>query len=183
MTDLRPLMSADAEHWHTPAWLLDAIREAFGQIDLDPCSCDGNPTGAIRFLTPESSPDGLASDWCELAKGGLVFANPPYGGRNRIMDRWAQKADLEARRGANVLLLVPARTDTAWWHCLPPVRGMGGWIACFLQGRLKFTRPPGSGKGRATASAPFPSVLLYAGRRKLDQAMRLFERLGGQVRV
>jgi site-specific DNA-methyltransferase (adenine-specific) len=39
--------------------------------------------------------------------------NLPYG---RAIRRWLRKAREENVRGATVVCLVPARTDTAWWH-------------------------------------------------------------------
>jgi len=49
--------------------------------------------------------------------------------------------------GATVVCLVPARTDTRWWHDY----AMKGRIE-FIRGRLKF--------GNAKNSAPFPSALV-----------------------
>jgi hypothetical protein len=70
--------------------------------------------------------------------------NPPYG---RVIGKWVKKAYEESLRGALVMCLLPARTDTAWWHdyC------MRGEVT-FLRGRLKF--------GDAKAGAPFPSALV-----------------------
>ncbi len=39
--------------------------------------------------------------------------NPPYG---RTIGEWMKKANDEAKHGATVVCLVPARTDTNWWH-------------------------------------------------------------------
>ena len=52
--------------------------------------------------------DGLSLDWF-----GRVFMNPPYG---RALSHWVSKAKSAADKGAMVVGLVPARTDTAWWQ-------------------------------------------------------------------
>ena len=67
--------------------------------------------------------------------------NPPYG---REIGRWMKKA---SEASATVVCLVPARTDTAWWHDY----AMQGEIE-FLRGRLKF--------GDSKNSAPFPSAIV-----------------------
>ena len=70
--------------------------------------------------------------------------NPPYG---REIMSWMEKAYTSSRYGATVVCLVPARTDTAWWHTY----AMKGEIT-FLRGRLKF--------GGHKNSAPFPSAVV-----------------------
>ena len=64
------------------------------------------------------------------------------------------KANAEAERGATVICLVPARTDTKWWH-----ESVIHHEIRFIKGRLKF--------GNAKTSAPFPSALIIM-RRKSD---------------
>jgi hypothetical protein len=73
--------------------------------------------------------------------------NPPYG---RAIKDWMAKAYDSSKNGAKVVCLVPARTDTAWWHDY----AMKGEIT-FLRGRLKF--------GNSKNSAPFPSALVVFG--------------------
>jgi len=82
---------------------------------------------------------GLARPW-----SGNVFMNPPYG---TTIGLWMAKAWGESQRGALVVCLVPARTDTRWWHEYA-VRGE----IRFIRGRLRF----GAGK----YSAPFPSAVV-----------------------
>lgn len=77
-----------------------------------------------------------------------MFCNPPYG---RDVGAWVRKGYEEAQKpGTKVVMLLPARTDTAWFHdyCAK------GKIE-FLRGRLKF----GDGKG----TAPFPSMIVIFG--------------------
>jgi site-specific DNA-methyltransferase (adenine-specific) len=78
--------------------------------------------------------------------------NPPYG---REIGKWMAKAHEEADRGATVVCLVPARTDTAWWHD----HAAKADEIRFVRGRLKFIRDDGRND-----SAPFPSaVVIFRG--------------------
>src|SRR5690348_1274216 len=123
--------SATDQHW-TPDTLLDAVRSFYTGNFFDPC-----PRGVPSF-------DGLSIPW-----QSDVFCNPPYG---RMIGRWSQKAYAEYIEGAayQVLLLVPARTDTRWMQPL-----LERFPVCFVRGRLRF--------GEARSSAPFPSALIYMG--------------------
>ncbi len=73
--------------------------------------------------------------------------NPPYG---REIGLWMKKAYETSFNNSKVVCLVPARTDTAWWHDY----AMKGEIT-FLRGRLKF--------GDHKNSAPFPSAIIVFG--------------------
>ena len=87
--------------------------------------------------------DGLAQEW-----RGVCWMNPPYG---RGIGAWVRKAFETAESGRGmVVCLLPARTDTSWWHDY----AMKGEIV-FLRGRLKF--------GEAKNSAPFPSAIVIFG--------------------
>lgn len=126
--------------WETPQWLFDKLDAAY-HFDLDVCARPENAKCG-RYYTPEQ--DGLTQDW-----SGVCWMNPPYG---REIGKWVRKAYETAVQGGTVVCLLPARTDTAWWHdyC------MRGNIE-FLRGRLKF--------GNAKNSAPFPSaIVVFSGR-------------------
>lgn len=126
--------------WETTQWLFDKLDAAY-HFDLDVCARPENAK-CRRYYTPEQ--DGLTQDW-----SGVCWMNPPYG---REIGKWVRKAYETAVQGGTVVCLLPARTDTAWWHdyC------MRGNIE-FLRGRLKF--------GNAKNSAPFPSaIVVFSGR-------------------
>ena len=131
------LLSSKDMAWTTPRELFDWLNLRFG-FTLDPC-CVPETALCAKFYTPED--DGLSQSW----RGERVFMNPPYG---REVGQWVEKAYNEARKGAFVVGLVPARTDTAWWHNYV----IGKASILYLSGRLKF--------GDAKQSAPFPSVIL-----------------------
>jgi site-specific DNA-methyltransferase (adenine-specific) len=83
--------------------------------------------------------------------------NPPYG---REMKHWVAKAHTESLRGATVVCLIPARTDTAYWHD----HVMHASELRFIKRRLHFSCARHDARretGEATAhNAPFPSVVV-----------------------
>lgn len=119
----------------TPQDFFDKLNAEFG-FDLDVCANDENAK-CSKYFTKEH--DGLAQEWC-----GVVWMNPPYG---REIGAWMRKANESARGGAVVVCLVPARTDTRWWHEYAIKHEIR-----FIRGRLKF--------GNAKNSAPFPSAVV-----------------------
>lgn len=89
----------------------------------------------------------------EYRGGGSVFCNPPYG---RALGAWVRKAYEEAQTGTTVVLLIPARTDTAYFHDYI----YGKAEIRFLRGRLHFEDEDGN----RFPPAPFPSmVVIYNG--------------------
>lgn len=129
--------SSETDLWSTPQDFFDRLNAEW-DFTLDPC-CTSENRKCPRYFTKESN--GLSQSW----EGERVFMNPPYG---RTIGAWMQKAYEESIRGKTaVVCLVPARTDTAWWHDY----AMKGKIT-FLRGRLKF--------GGHKNSAPFPSAIV-----------------------
>lgn len=129
--------SSKTDLWSTPQDFYSALDKEFG-FNLDPCATKENAKCA-EFYTLND--DGLAKDWA-----GIVFMNPPYG---REIGKWVKKAAYEVERGfaSIVVCLLPARTDTKWWHDYV----IGNEIR-FVKGRLKF--------GNSKNSAPFPSAVV-----------------------
>ena len=101
------LLSSKNMCWCTPQDLFDKLNDEFDFV-LDAAATD-KTTKCRLYYTPET--DGLSQSWdC----GGAVFCNPPYG---RKIGKWIQKAYHEAARGKNpIVLLIPARTDTNYFH-------------------------------------------------------------------
>src|SRR5688572_4824194 len=97
--------SSASDEWATPLAFFNQCNVEFGPFDLDACATAENAK-APRYFT--KADDGLAQEW-----RGRVWMNPPYG---RTIGAWMRKAYESARAGAVVVCLVPARTDTAWWH-------------------------------------------------------------------
>jgi len=128
--------SSETDLWATPMSFFKKYDDLYG-FELDVCASVDNAK-CKKFFTKED--DGLKQEWT-----GVCWMNPPYG---REIGLWMKKA-WESK--ATVVCLVPARTDTKWWHDY----AMKGEIE-FIRGRLKF--------GNAKNSAPFPSaVVVYRG--------------------
>jgi DNA N-6-adenine-methyltransferase (Dam) len=95
-----------SDEWYTPPHVFDAIGCGF---DLDVSSPGPETTPWIparRFLTA----DGLESQW-----SGLVWMNPPFGGRNGIVP-WLEKFFAHG----NGIALTPDRTSAPWWQQFQP---------------------------------------------------------------
>ena len=102
----RALLSSNTNEWSTPRAFFAALDAEF-HFNLDPCSTRENRK-CEKFFTIED--DGLQQDW----GGYRVFCNPPYG---REIADWVRKCSEEAKKpGTLVVMLIPARTDTAYFH-------------------------------------------------------------------
>src|SRR5262249_24642166 len=122
--------------WEIPPEIF-ATYDAEFHFTLDVCATAATAKCA-RFFSPAE--DGLAQDWGT----DVCWMNPPYG---RKISAWLEKAYRRSLAGATVVCLIPARTDTRWWHT---------WVEPsaeirFLKGRLRFSG--------ATVNAPFPSAV------------------------
>lgn len=130
--------SSQKDDWETPQELFDRLDRMF-HFTLDAASTDENAKCEKHFTAED---DGLKQSWA----GETVWLNPPYG---RQIGKWVQKAFEEGQKPDTfIVCLLPARTDTAWFHdyC------RRGYVQ-FIRGRLKF--------GRSKNSAPFPSMLVF----------------------
>jgi len=131
------LFSKASEEWETPQDLFDSLNTLY-HFTLDAAATTENAK-CQRFFTKED--DALAQDW----GGEIVWCNPPYG---RSIRKWVKKAYEESRKpGTKVVMLLPARTDVAWFH---DYAKKGNVV--FIRGRLRF--------GGAQSCAPFPSILV-----------------------
>ena len=137
------MFSSKKEDWETPKDFFDKLNDEF-QFTLDACSDDKNYS-VFKHFTKED--DGHSKDW----GGEITFCNPPYG---RKIGQWVKKAYETHKSAWNykyktvVVMLLPARTDTKWFHDYiynkAEIR--------FIKGRLKF--------GGCKNPAPFPSMIV-----------------------
>ena len=133
------MFSSATNEWATPQDFYDELNKEF-EFTLDPCATPENAK-CSKFYTQKE--DGLKQDW----KGERVFCNPPYG--SAIKD-WVKKCSEESKKaGTIVVMLIPARTDTKYFH--EYIYNKAREIR-FVKGRLKF--------GRSKNSAPFPSMVV-----------------------
>lgn len=127
------LFSSNTDLWATPQDFFDKLDAEF-HFDLDVCALPDNAK-CDRFFTPDI--DGLSQEWART-----VWCNPPYG---RQICKWVKKAH---DSDCTVVMLLPARTDTAWFHNYI----YGKAEIRFVRGRLKF--------GGAKWNAPFPCMVV-----------------------
>ena len=119
-----PLLPGSPDNWSTPKEVYESLNREFCFTD-DPCPIGGS--------------GGLDRAW-----GSSTFVNPPYS----EMRLWVRYGYEQSQLGKTIVMLIPSRTDTKWWH----EYAMKADEIRFLRGRLKF--------GGSRNSAPFPSVLL-----------------------
>lgn len=129
-----------SNEWPTPDPVYRVLDLEFG-FTLDAAASDEHHK-CDRYFTIER--DGLSQAW-----DGVVWVNPPYG---RVIGQWVAKAYAESLAGATVVMLIPSRTDTGWWHDY--VLASGAEVR-FIRGRLNF-----GPKKSSKHSAPFPSAVV-----------------------
>jgi len=132
---------SQTDDWATPQALFDQLDEIHN-FTLDVAASLSNHKTAKWFGLDHDNPalrDGLAMSWA----GESVWCNPPYG---RVIKEWVKKAHQESQH-ASIVMLLPARTDTQWFHDYA-IRHK----VTFIKGRLKF--------GNGQVAAPFPSILV-----------------------
>lgn len=147
------------DDWATPRKIFDPIHK-FAEFTVDACANDFNKRIDNYW---DIKKDGLSQDWSTHR----VWCNPPFG---RSIGDWVETAAMTdwGHGFTGAIFLVPARTDTAWWH---------DWVMpyaeiTFLRGRVKYEHPTDT----SGAAAPFPSVLLYYGslaglKEKIERAL------------
>ena len=137
------MFSSKTDLWETPQEFFDELDQEF-HFDLDVCALPENAK-CSRYYSPEQN--GLSQPW-----EGVCWCNPPYG---RGIGKWVQKGFLASvSGGATVVMLLPARTDTKWFHEYI----YGKAEVRFIKGRLKF--------GGSKNSAPFPSMVVVFRRKE-----------------
>lgn len=128
--------SSASSEWETPKDFFDVLNDKFG-FTRDVCATAENRKCDKFFSLDE---DGLAQSW----SGDRCWMNPPYG---REIVKWVAKAHAElVENGVLTVGLLPARTDTKWWH-----EHVAPFTVRFVPGRLKF--------GGSKNCAPFPSAI------------------------
>ena len=132
------LFSSNSDDWATPISLFRELDSEF-HFTLDPCASDTNHKCAKYYTLIDN---GLAQDW----GGQIVFCNPPYGAE---IKHWVRKCYEESRKpNTKVVMLIPARTDTAYFHDYIYHRAE----IRFIRGRLHFNE--------SKQGAPFPSMIV-----------------------
>jgi len=129
--------STSSDEWETPEDLFKKLNEQY-KFTLDLCATSENHK-CDKYFTKEI--DGLKQEW-----PGVCWCNPPYSN----ISKWVEKAYNEAQKGSIIVMLIPARTDTRWFHNW--IYMMYGVEVEFIKGRLKFSG--------SKWNAPFPSMIV-----------------------
>lgn len=162
LTPYLPAIVGERDSRFTPAAFVDIIEKVWGHIDLDPCAHIESPVRAVRKILLSEGGDGLRDEW----SGRFVYVNPPFSS----MTSWLRRADEMWSSGkvGKVVALVPARTDSAYFHDrLAEVCDIG-----FLRGRMQFARA--SGRSDKANRVPFPlMVCIWGATREEIQAFDL----------
>lgn len=155
------MFSQKSDEWSTPRAFWEALDREF-QFTWDAAaSFDNNMLGWISphsYYGPDQRApeyrDALTCMWQDKA-WGTVWCNPPYS----MCKEFVKKASEQAALGSKIVMLIPARTDTRYFHQYvwdETTNAPRPNVALrFIKGRLKF--------GNSTNSAPFPSMLVIFG--------------------
>ena len=143
------LFSSRKMDWETPQDFFEKLNKKF-KFDLDAAANDENHKTEKYFTEKNSA---LDNEW-----QGNVFVNPPYG---RKIGEFVKKAYEEYVRDNDrfIVMLIPARTDTRYWHSY--IQGKA--TVNFIKGRLKFEN-----NGVPKDAAPFPSALVIYGIEEME---------------
>jgi len=133
------LFTSKKSDWQTPLELFEILNHYYN-FDCDVCADDNNALCEDYFTKERSC---LTADWY-----GMNFMNPPYG---RDIIKFVSKAHHQYDMLENkTIALLPARTDTKWFHNY--IYDQAEII--FIKGRLKFRG------GKFLQPAPFPSMIV-----------------------
>ncbi len=140
----RVLFSSARGDWETPDDLFEGLNGEFN-FELDACASKDN-CKVSRYFSIDGTGlahDALQQDWSRFGKS--IWCNPPYG---RQIGKWVGKAYEASQKGATVVCLLPARTDTRWfWNYILDKAEIR-----LIKGRLRFNG--------AESGAPFPSMIV-----------------------
>ena len=154
--------TSKSQTWNTPKDFYDLLNSVWG-FTLD-VACLEDSALCTKYFTPDD--DGLVQDWGKE----ICWMNPPY---NDIKS-WCAKAQDAYLKGATVVGLIPARTDTKAFHdhivqdcsCI-----------CFVKGRLKFYNG-----GDTLNSAPFPSMLFILDKDLTTEKIKVLDSIGSVLK-
>jgi len=107
VAEFKTKFNTGKQTWETPDEIFEPLDKEFG-FTLDVCANSDN-TKCKEFIPEEI--DGLKTRWASFPKQ-ICWMNPPFGEQGK----WVKKAYEESQQGCVVVCLLPARTNTNWWH-------------------------------------------------------------------
>jgi hypothetical protein len=168
-------INTNSQDWCTPQKYVEAVRDFFGTIELDPCSNRNSIVGAkVEYVLPKT--DGLKASW----EFSTIFINPPYGIdklRGTSIKNWIQKCLLTHKNyGSEILALIPVAVNTRHWK--EYIFAQANSICFLADTRLKFM----SGNGMSDKGAPMACCIVYWGK-KTDEFYNNFSKYGAVVDI
>ncbi len=159
MTNISQMMTSIDQDWATPQYFVDLVAKKFKlKFTLDVCAYD-HTAKAKEWYT--EADDALTKDW-----KGVCWMNPPYG---TAIPTWLDYAyEQSQKHGSTVVCLVPARTDTVWFHVAAARSNMR-----LLKGRIAFERA--SGVDTEHKPGAFGSVLIEFSPKKNKGSIKTWE--------
>lgn len=132
MKNIKGCLLHNSDDWQTPKSIYDPLME-LGFIDCFPFKADY---------------DELKNNYNKQK----LFINPPFSKMTQIVD-WLLE---QIQRYNEILILIPSRTDTKYFHKL--IRQSTHFAKIyFIEGRLHFNE--------SNTAAPFPTMLLHYSRK------------------
>lgn len=121
MSGFTKKFESTSQEWATPDDVFMPLQKEFG-FTLD-AAANWENARAAQFFTADDN--ALEKDWGKE----IVWLNPPYGATTGRLSEWVAKGLSAARGGSTVVMLIPARTNTGWFHDL-----------CLRFGEVRFIR-------------------------------------------
>lgn len=134
------LFSSKSDEWETPQDLFEKLDKEF-HFNLDLAATPNNSKCGLFCSKENSGLDGLI-----IGDVWNIWCNPPYS----EISLWVKRCAELARHTKVVVMLIPARTDTRWFH--EYIYKKQDVEIRFIKGRLKFSN--------SKNSAPFPSMIV-----------------------
>ena len=164
-------INANKKDWCTPPKYVDAIRNFFGEIELDPCSNKQSIVNAkVEYIYPKN--DGLVDTW----NFKTVYVNPPYGidkENNTSIKDWIKRCDeANQEHESEVLALIPVAVNTRHWK--EHVFGKANSVCFLADTRLKFIN------GTNDKGAPMACAMVYWGN-KGSKFYKKFSKFGAVI--
>ncbi len=157
MNDWQTIHSSKRHDWQTPQELFESLDQVF-RFQLDAAASSENKK-CLRYFSTRPLSNAFDHSW---NVGGWVWVNPPYG---KQVGRWFDKAISESDKGARIVMMCMACTETKWFQ--------SAWNHCaeiwLLTPRVKFVQP-----GEKTGPAPKGSALYIFDRVHVPRVVRMF---------
>jgi site-specific DNA-methyltransferase (adenine-specific) len=125
MASLKERFKSVKQEWITPRELFSRLDGEF-HFNVDLAADETNHKCDHYYSAKDNA---MTKEWV-----GVCWLNPPYGDGASPLKNWVAKACRESEAGNTVVMLIPVRSNTNWWHlfCMKAAE------VRFLKGRPRF---------------------------------------------